>query len=967
MADDQNRSNNKRPMNNIGPTVSKIQELHEISERASADTAEYAQLKARIDRERSAISAIREMPPSAALTEREEYHRERMVDIGGRMRQMNESRRAKSERELSTRIGKHFSESHISGMAQSMSRSSTIQNSAFALSNSPGEELMQRRQDIMEEMSSLRSKTAGSIGSLLNQKGRIIGEGELGAVYGRSHLLTRELAQITAAQSIQSAMGADPASKLKDIVGASKAAQGLLSTEAIAREVQAGGVNISQGGQIKNVSMANIQGEMINQAKALTDALRQLSETTNKTDEELGSLRQQAEESSKNFEKLKEASGMGGGGDRFGRTASGLSSVSGMFGALAAGIYNVGVGQRIQEKGITAGYANIENFKYETYKQAAAGDIASQLMLTQFGGAEKFAGSLKNWAGASVAARAAGGVAQIGAGVAQGASALNPGQAVISTSNAVNAGIAGGQNVVGGAAVTVEAAADAMRGITTGQAYQQGFYAQLDAWKAVSSIRMQQLQGFRNYSVGMGTVAAQMGGRGGDFINATVSDKMLGAMSEARISPEQMIAMSHLGINQMGSMFDTDQVMTARGLERSGMGTMEQNMQRMGRLASAGSNNPRDGLAQVLEAAVGKGFDSSKSMDLLVDYTSQMVKQNATATAAGLNLTGVTATMLGATADPNIKNREFALDRAMTAQQAAQQIMTNTDVSFAGMLNTARISKATGLGGTDAIYAAKLTSAELRDMQQKLKSGDEASVRSALMEKGVNPNNFKGGLTKGVGSLLDASLMTLAEGGGIGLATGTSGQRRNVQNAMKSGDFSKLTEEERVLMGRIGAQHGVTGSEIGRAGAAVNAQNKQGAQDQVTGAMKGDTGSDVLKNLDFMRTQGFKQLSDAAKAATADLGGATKALSGLATLAKDIDKNLGGESGEKDFATSAAKSAASFGEGAKTFQTSAGIFAESVKIFAAVAGNEKGANEVNALLDKLNKDTKKAGTGIGKN
>lgn len=963
-----------------------LTELERIGARAGRRTTQMSDLEQRIRKEGKLLNRLTEEAQAYPALKESPYYteqvgglRESIRGIRSKMNSLETTHITRAESEAATYISRQFGQSSLNVQAGALQRQSSVQNRAFSMSGLSYDELEARKADIY---SSIRTTERGALNEVkgLFGKGGVVDperSAALGAMMGQTHGRLQEVAMINAAQVLQRSQGQDPMARMRRIAEMGQKANQTLAAASIMEEVRQGGVTVSEGGKMRSVANADIQREIIDQSKALAQALKELSDGANKTDKELAKLRSTAEESADNIEKLQTAQGAGGGGIN---KAQALNAAAGAFGAIGGALQSILVGQRLGQVGNIAGFANVENQKYDMYKGARGGDVMSQMLLAQWGAAQGFGGEVRAGQQAANSAYAAGGVLQTAAGGAQVIEGLgqkaNPLAYAAGTSTQNTAAIIqGAQNVVQGAATTATIGFDIGRGVSAGQAQLQAIQADMAARKALLAIPAEQLQQYRDFAVGAGAAAMGMGGGAGAFLRQTTNygigdEQMMRArqglpprqlfterLADARLSPEQFNQMVQMGVNDIGSTFNANNVFAARGLERSGFGSMQQNMQRMATLAQAGSNNPQAGLASVLEAAVSRGLDSSKSLDLMVQNTAQIVSQNATAVSSGMDVSASAATLLAAGMDPNIANKEFALQRAMTAKEAARSIMSNTDVSFAGMVNTARISRTTGLSGEDAIYAAKLSTEQLRTMQEQMKTGNTEAVRKSLMAQGVNPNQFKGGLEKGIQGLLESSLYTLAEGGGAGFALGTSAQRQNIVAAFKDPNKAgKLSDEEKTLLGKMGYGVGISGLELLGAGQAVlNAKNDEGSGKKVSDALAGKGGDDLFRKLDDLRTSGFKQLSEQASQAQKTMQAFGGALENLVKMNKELE-DFGARGGEAKFSTAAKDAADSFGKSTVLFDSSVKAFTGAV---AGMISSGLGAQKVDQavikdLTDKLN-------------
>lgn len=955
---DQNKSNKGNP--NVVQD-SGISEIENIGRRASRHTAEDIAQRIRLAEARRNVStyeAALQTSPSediAALIGRQLASERKAVNsLEPRIGLRAETQRQRFTNLTQSAIERNFQESSVNGQAAEFARSTTGQRFSLGSLNTPYEELEARRQRTMNSIGALGQRASNLAESLYDESGKQDPQKlqQLQGIYSQRNRLVNMVGGIDAAMRAQRRQGLDPESRQDKLFEAGNKAQNTLFREAIAQELASG------KGELGGKSANELKTREIQLSAQLVEALEKLKDTAGKSAEEIDKMKESASKTADDLEKVKEARAQaagGGGNDRYTNASNILGFAQNAFNAVGGGIQAIGVNQRMQQTANIAGYASIENQKYQTYKAAAAGDIASQLALSQFGEAEDFGRSLRKAANVAVGAQIAGGIAQTAAGGVRLAEATaqkaNP-LAYASGASTQNTAalLQGTGEVIQGATQTAVAGSALYRDTEGSAAAIAGVNAQMEAGRQLSMVTANQLQGFRDFSVGMGQAAIGMGSRGGAFLDRTINKSNMEAMVNSRISPEQMAQMAQIGVQQIGSTFNESQIFGARGLERSGLGTMQENMQRMATLASAGTNNPKDSLGGVLEAAVSKGMDSSKAINTMIENTAQMAKTSFAA-AAGLDVTGAAATVLSANIDPKNGNQEFAAQRAMTAQEVARNITTNTDVSFSGMVNTSRISKKTGLGGDDAVFAAKLTTEELKALQGK----SDGEIKSYMLQKGINPNNANLQPKELVNSLLDSSRETLMEARGAGFAFGSSKLRESLSEKAKTNvPYEKLSDEEKALLGKLGGG-AVTGKEFYGTALGIGATNAPNAATDISKAMEGKGGTEQQKMLDDMRTQGFKQLSQAALEATVSFKTAADALKVLGQMAKSVE-NFGDKGGEGKFKTAAADAAAEFGKSTIKFDSAVGVFANAVRTMNIKSGIYKSDN----LLERYQKDSDKS-------
>lgn len=953
---DTNRSGNRRAMNSIDDIDEShsLSELERIGARVGRRSIQRSQLEDRIRSEGKLLNSLLDEGRRTPMIKEGPFYNEQVSGLRasiastrGRMNTLDAGAVSRAESEASTFISRQFNQSTINGQVSAIQRQEGIQNRAFAMSGTSFDVLQSNRDQILSQIRSQERGALNEVKGLFSATGQVNPEGSarLGVIFGGMQNNAKDLAAINAATQMQRMQGTDPTSRLNRILASGQDARGILSAASLAQEMRSGGVNINSGGSQQTISNNNIQSEIINQSRNLADALKQLAEGASKTDEELSKFRANAEEAADNLDKLKQAQGMGGGGG-FNQYNAAMG-IAGGFTAVGSAVQQIMVGQRLGQVGNISGFANLENQKYDMYRSARGGDVLSQLTLGQVANAETFGKQLNRSQNISQGLYAAGGAAQMYAGGAlaiQGTSQMiNP------IAQGAGTASAGAQNMVQGAGTLIQggatvatSGADILRNVSAGAANIQGRAMSIEAAKAIMQIPASQMQSFRDFGVGLGVAGQSMGGRGGAFLNESLSGGNLDKMIASRMSPEQFAQMASFGASNIGSTFTGGQIFSARGLERSGFGSMAENMQRMATLGSAGSNNPQTGLASVLEAAFSKGLDSSKALTAMVDNTAA-IAQGTVGRAAGLDTTGASATLLAAGINRNDPNQEFAVQRAATAQDLANKIGTNTSATFSGMVATARIGKATGLGGTESILAQQLDTATLKSLQGM--NGKDASA--FYQNQGINVG--AGGASGLTSKLLEARVSTLLEAGGPGLAI-LGNRADGIKNKIMRGD--KLNSQENQLVSQVARLSNFSGGQelLGIIGG-VHAGNAPNSKGQVDKAMSGEAGSTLQKDMDFLRTSGMKQMTEAAKFATENMnkfGGAVKV---LVDLTKDVEK-MGGDGIEGRFSTAASRSSGTFGESVGAFDRAVTKF--NSKIDALIG--QSGLNTDNEKAVKLGSD-----------
>lgn len=946
MANDPNQSNKGAP-NTID--TSGFSDIENIGRKSGRHTAEDIAQRVRLSNARRNINVFEEAISSGiaygsgreAVERGLSQERKSVNSLEPRIELRAEAQRQRFTSYTQSRIESAFSSSSVNGQSSEFAASGTGQRMALGQLNTPYEELAGRRSAIMGQINNLGQRAMGVSGDLYNDRGQQDpGKlAELQQIYQQKQRLINRVGTIDAAQRQQRRMGMDPESRADDLFSVGQKANSVLYRAQVGQELQSGSMS--------GMGVDQLKQRELQLSQQLNEELTKLKDTAGKSAEEIKKMQEAATLTAEEFKKTQEAISQGGagGGINRGGIANGLNLAGSIFGAGGNAVQQIAVNQRLGQVQNVSGFAGIENDKYRTYKSAAGGSVADQLALSQFGAAEGFGRELKVGSYAAQSAYTAGGVAQIAAGATRLSSLANPLSDILNTSQAAGTAIQGIGDITQGAATTAITGADMARGVSAGQAQIAGVNAQMEARRQISAISSEQLQGFRDFSVGMGSAAMGMGSSGAGFVDRMINKGNLARMTNSRISPEQMAQMAQVGVSQIGSTFNENQIFGARGLERSGLGTMGENMQRMAQLASAGSNNPQAGLGSVLEAAFSKSLDGSKVLNMMVENTASMVQSSA-GRAMGIDTTGAAAAILAGGIDTNNPNKEFALQRAATAAQRMREIGTDSGMNFAAMSATSRISKMTGLGGTEAIIAQGLDDSTLRS----LKGMNPNDISSKLLDRGINvqPGQEK----ETVDQLIKARLITNLQGGGAGIASGVNASK--LADQITSGKrLTDFTRQEQAIIGQAGTLAGFSGgAEFLRSATAINNPEPNSmAKGRAITAMQGEGGSDQQKTLDDMRTQGFKQLSQAAEEATANFKSAGEALKALGILAKSVE-DIGDKGGEGKFKTAAADAAGSFGKSTITFKESVSDFQKAVNMMMERSG-VSGTNDTSGMLRDL--------------
>jgi len=674
------------------------------------------------------------------------------LKISKRQEMISEAARDRNVGMITNHINKGFASSTINGQVEARLSSHEIQRAVRQQAGSMSP------QEVYHEMHTSKQQLSGYEKELQGiVKNKLIGQNDavdsesvkrMNEIYGKRDELINRRATLTGIGKFHKEQGRDPMSQTMDILQTQKQAESVMSK---------GGAGQSE-------------------AKEFLDILKKLNEVVDSTSQEFKDLSGSLDTAKA---KLREASSEGN------QKTWGVKSdtwkkallVGEMVEKVGDATVTMGVAHRIQDRQNIAGMAGLANSKYENYVAARHGNIAAQLASKNWGASEEFGSEVK---GAQMAgetlqttgkvvknvaktALAVGARAALAATLAEAAVLTAP-LAATGVGAVVPLALGAGSAVAAYSAVNtaVDAVADTavdassqIRGLKTAPAYINAVASNQAAFQAINAIPAQQMQGLRDFYVGSGNAAMGMGSKSSAFLNeitgettdqqlmqrrhGDVVDKtLLEKMADASISPEEMAQMAELGNQTVGSQFNTNQVFAGRKYEKASLGSKEINLQRMGQLAEAGSNNPQAGLESVMASAMTKGLDGSKALGMMVSNTAALVESGVGAR-FGLDTAAVTAAALASYAhdDPN-ENKEFALKQAKTAEDVARSAETNVSTTYSGMINTSRLGDRLGLGTGQQMIAGQIESATWKALS------NDADAVNKLQDLGQGRVNLTG-------------------------------------------------------------------------------------------------------------------------------------------------------------------------------------------------------------------------------
>jgi hypothetical protein len=956
---DQNESDNSRSPNSLS-SIEDIAESLASTLKTPSMAVKELRRKIQVDAYVSTLDP-NSFSPNSGIAKQIEKSKSATATNTTRVRIATHGTIRSANRQFTNKMQSSFSDTEINRIAREEQYSPEANARTQALSGLSGLELLERQQSLSVDANSLRRdvrKTTeqGIFGMRTVSDASHIGRkdilNKLEAANEQKQNIGLNMAAVNQEMQRRKALGIDPKSQQETLFANQAAAANQVGMQNI---INNKGFSVTDpGGASRHVGLG---AEAVKELTAQFSALAKASaELTHVSESERTAKLAEIETINKNVEAVKSGIAAGGGGSRMGMSASGWSKVANiaqMVGTAGQLIGDIGVNQEIQRVRNTGAYANIENQKYAMYQAARQGDIASQEALYMTNSAQHFAGRIKATAGFSETLTGVGsGVSQIAGGLATNAAAVGVNAApVIGQIASVGLATAGTGMMVSGGATLASTATSVFNGVGTGQSYKAGFDAYMATLKEVNAIPAAQKQGLRDLYTNSAGVSLGMGSAGTGYLNeitgADVRDRnmmamrhgeapiktLLQKMTDANISPEQMAQMSQLGVGMMGSQFNTSQVLATRNYEKLGLGDMATNMGRMGQLSAAGANNPQAGLENILAAATQKGLDSSVALKTMTDNTAAMVRDSSGA-AIGLNVHGVVAAQQLSMVDKGDPRGEFNLARAAGVLAISHQDQTNTSTTFSGMMNTARVSQTLGVSGIQAQLIGKQDAAFFTSLKEKAGLDPNKARMMLLKTTGVDvaPNE----VGAWAGKAVSLKQRQVAEGGGMANAIFGGLDEDIYQKIIKGEALSSDTVNGRNEMGMV-AQIASSRGLKGGADDLINAIRAAGVGSSTNTLEKPSTDPNDIKNvMDNLRTDGFKQLSEAAGNAATTLEKVGGALSYFAQLQQNYSKN--GAANEEYFAGAGASAAADFKAGNAPFSQSVNRFTQAVEILAKKAG-----------------------------
>lgn len=907
------------------------------------------------------------------------------AELDKRLRIHDEANRERLNTQAVNVIGREYSERAIGSHIASASNTLEAQIAGAALTPRGYNSLAAQKAGIFHQMNELRQESREAASSYIGPNGvNIDSATTLQQNAGQMKELAQQLVPITLAMQQLKQQGLDPQGRQRALIGTADKAAGVLGRDRLEQEMLSG-----QG--LGAFSPLELKKKETEAAEKLIKALEELRNSAGKTTQELESMNENAEQAAKEFEDIHEARGLPGSGDKYasekiiaGAVAQALAMGSGIF-------QNVAINQPMQMVQNTAAAANMENAKYSMWHNALAGDMTARMTLGAWQTGSEFGNQQAGRMDAVHAMRLVSmGVQGVVGGVqiAEGIGGAGGELVGISATENIARGAGG---VIAGVGGAIEEGAAWYRQTEKARLRIDSTNAVVGAAQAINGIPGRQLQTYRDYVMGINETAGQMGGGIGEsFLNQAASGAFIERMAGAGIGGKEMAALSFAGATSMGSMFNTEQIFGAAGLEKLGFGTAATNMQRMGTLGAAGIGDAGQNLAKLIEEGMQRGLNSSKAIDLIVENTARMTEESAMM-GGGADPTEFLAKNILAAIDRTNPNKEMAAKIAYQTYQGNEGARHNIAASFPGIINVDRNMKDLGLG-TDRMSAALLTQIPTH-MLGAYKDKSPEELKEFLEGRGVKTGNMDPSLFQD-GKLINilgvnASVSELAQQSGVGYATGSpggllaeglklkGGGNNDVLSALITGkNMGVLTDEQRNL--RSGVASGLAINGKNPAATIANAFSLAGIQlppevQKTLAEMEAQASGTARGAATFeKRLGGMAEAGQMAQGANLLGGGSGRqAIQALAQSGRDAFASAGANA-EKAWTDAASKTAAGFGESVTNLNTSSGKLndaaanllasTDAMKVvsqsFGAILKQQTAsiAKEVDRILSKLPKD-----------
>lgn len=495
-------------------------------------------------------------------------------------------------------------------------------------------------------------------------------------------------------------------------------------------------MSAGQAGELRGL------GEIGDEIKQVTQALKELRAGLNSGSTSLEDFNDEAEKLTDKFEKLEleEKAVKAAGGDSFDRFTRGYNLASTAARSLVQVSQRGLVDFRIAGMGSAAQLARQQNQQYDMMRGAAQGDIMSQMMV--LGGIQNAARFQDEVATAQKGTKAAEGsieLADTAFGTYTGMKLFKAlsrgGKSLLSGDGGVLSSALAG--ATGSASRTAVNFLDVGMGISEMQAGNAAYQAAMQAQMEIARVPARQVQAYGNYVAGAG-IATRGAGRNREREMVDITGRgFMGFLRTNRIDQDRALDLLNQGYEaQGGDIFNArSSLELARSMESEyGLGTMEQQFQRMGNLANANAFSPDVQLEHIMQEAIARGFDNSKAVGMMVDATVSLAQTSGSAQ-LGIDATGGITSLIGRAlgkSDPNTANAA-EIRAAQTGIQQGGDLLTDRTISFSQIVRDTQLKTIFGGDPTKSISAATLDFTQI----ETLKKGDKAAL-DLVYQKGLS-------------------------------------------------------------------------------------------------------------------------------------------------------------------------------------------------------------------------------------
>lgn len=518
-------------------------------------------------------------------------------------------------------------------------------------------------------------------------------------------------------------LGVDPISQDKTFAQLASRARTFVGERDIAEKVSSGDIAGASGTSAKDMrglmsEYTGIQQKIIDSQKKLAEINDKTSQSAEKLRGELGKL---AEQSYRVADTMKEVQAQGGGGGR-GRLIAGLEMASQLGQDIAGSVMNMAVNQPIEGRRLRTEFANLGTQQYRDVQGAIGGDIKSMMMLGSFSRNKAFAdaiGSRTNAAvGISTAADTAGAIAKGVQNAAGGTDTFFSGKVQAATEGA------------GDAAQIAANIKSQMQGLPAGQQVLRGAKQDRAMTEALATIPAEMMQNYVDFQRGAGQASL---GLGGDLRSRDAFIRDMGNQREAAaaigLTGARQAEITAAGVQALGADFTAADTVSMRQLERTGRGSIEQNLQRRQALQMMGMGK-QDDLEDVIKMGMERGLNSAKSIDMLVQATSATAQRLSD---VGINVGKETASMLTAAAGGGTPAE---IRRAQSAMEFANQNAGALNMSMVTLMERQQIGASFG-GKLTNMQTTNLQGATMQELNA-LMHGTEKEKRKMAEEMGFS-------------------------------------------------------------------------------------------------------------------------------------------------------------------------------------------------------------------------------------